>query len=200
MRSWRSRPAKYVSGRTLDAHALRGQGHAANAVASAERRARRSGRTRDRREQRSAGPVGRGRRGSHRVHSNDRIGLRAVRLQCLARPGQESVEPGPRPRRFVVWLGGGGCERCGRRRAWFGHRRLAPHPGALLRHHRLEADLWPDLDARRDAAGAVARHHWGSGTQRGRSAAARCDPGRSAAIAPDPRRCCVPRCSCAMRA
>jgi hypothetical protein len=27
-------------------------------------------------------------------------------------------------------------------------------PGALLRRYRLEADLWPDLDARLDAAGA----------------------------------------------
>ena len=112
---------------------------------------------------------------------------------------EESMEPGPRPRRFVVWVGGGGCERCGLRRAWFGHWRLAPHPGALLRHHRLEADLWPDLDARRNAVGAIARHHRDSGTQRGRSAPARYDPGRSAAIAPDPRRCCVPRRSGAMR-
>ena len=53
---------------------------------------------------------------------------------------KESVEPGPRPRRFVVRVGGGCCERCGGRCTRFGHRRLAPHPGALLRCHGLEAD------------------------------------------------------------
>ena len=152
--------------------ALCRQGHAADAVASAERRIRRRGRSRHRRGQRSAGSAGRGRRGSHRVHSNDRAGLRAVWLQCLARTGQESVEPGPRSRRFVVWIGGRRCKRRGRGRARFGHRRLAPHSSALLRHHGLEADLWPGLDERRDAARAVTRHHRGAGAQRGRSAAA----------------------------
>ena len=110
--------------------ALRRQGHAANAGTSAERRAQRSTRSWDRREQRSTRPAGRGRRGSHRVHSNDRVGLRAFRLQCFAGPSEESVEPGPRPRRIVIWISSGGCERCGRRQhhgfhdeATFGKRR-----------------------------------------------------------------------------
>ena len=168
--------------------------------APAERRARRRGRSRHRGRQRSAGSAGRGRRGSYRFHPDDRTGLRAVRLQCLARTGQESMEPGSRLRRFVVRLGGGCGERRSRGRARFGHRRLAPHSGALLRHHRLEADLWPGLDARRNAARAVARHHRGSGAQRRRSAAARC---RSWPICrasrADPKRRGAARCRGAMR-
>ncbi len=196
----RHRAGQSTSWPLIGRPALRGQGHAANAGPSAERRACRSGRTRDRREQQSAGPAGRGRRGPHRVHSNDRVGLRAFRLQCLAWPSQESVEPGHVSRRFVVWIGGRRCKRRGRRRARFGHRRLASHSGALLRYHSLEADLWRDLDEGRNAARAVTRHHWSSGAQRGRSAAACCDPGRSAGIAPVPRHCCVGRCGCTMRA
>ena len=44
-------------------------------------------------------------------------------------------------------------------RARVGYRRLAAHPGAWLRRHRVEADPWVGLDARRDAARALARHH-----------------------------------------
>ena len=66
-------------------------------------------------------------------------------------------------------------------RARLRHRRLAAHPGACLRDHRLEADLGGGFDARRDAAGADARYHRAAGAWRRRNHARRRRPRRSAA-------------------
>ena len=186
--------------RRIGRHALRRQGHAADAGTPAERRARRRGRSRHRRRQRPARPARRGRRGPDRLHPDDRARLRAVRLQCVARTGQESVEPRSRDRRLVVRFGGGGRERRGCGRARIGHRRLAAHSGALLRHHRLEADLWPGLDARRDAACADARHHRTAGARRRRSAAGRADSRRPAGVEADPQDRGAARCRGALHA
>ena len=74
--------------------------------------------------------------------SHDRARLRAVGLQCRARPRQESVESGLHLRRLIVGLGCGGGERRRRGRARLRHRRLASHPGVRLRRHRLETHPW----------------------------------------------------------
>ena len=80
---------------------------------------------------------------------------------------RESVEPGPRPRRFVVWVGGGCCERCGRR----SHSVRTPEARSASRRiaavSRPGSRLMADLDARRDAARAITRYHRNSGAQRG---------------------------------
>ena len=63
--------------------------------------------------------------------------------------------PGPRPRRFIVRIGCGGCERCGGRCTRVGHRRFAPHPGDCC-----GITAWkPTYGASRRAARCRSRHH-----------------------------------------
>ena len=59
-------------------------------------------------------------------------GLRDQRDQPCLRDAGQPPRPGPRPRRVVQRVRGGGGQRGGRHRLRIGHRRLDPDPGGLL--------------------------------------------------------------------
>ena len=89
----------------------------------------------------SAAP-GRGRdRAGQAEHA--RVRLRARGSQRALRPRAQSVGPArsPRRRRLVLGLGRRRRGGPGARSAGLRHRRLDPHPGVALRHHRPQADL-----------------------------------------------------------
>ena len=122
-----------------------------------------------------------GRRGDRGEDQPARAGRRRNRPRLVVRAGVEPLGRGSDRRRLVVRIGGGGGRRCRDPGHRLGHRRLDPHPGVVLRHHRSEADPRPGQPAGCDADEPGLRHRRPDGADRG--AVRRCVPG------PDRRRC-----------
>ena len=108
-----------------------------------------------------------------RPHQHDRVRLFRPRHQSALRHAAVALRSlrQARARRIVVGCRRLGCRRHGAWRARHRHGRLVPHPGGVLRHHRLQADRAARADRRRRAA--IDRRSTRSARWRGPSHAAR---------------------------
>ena len=126
-----------------------------------------------------------------RQDAHGRIRVRRLGTQPADGRAVESVgqRDAPRRRRLVERLRGRGGGRSVPRGDRLGHRRIDPHPGGALRHHRVEAHLWPREPLRRRAAVRHARlDRSARAHRRGRRAAHRGDVRARSARSGDARR------------
>ena len=160
---------------------LLGDGRAAHHL-----RRREPARSRPRRERGGRAAAARRRRGALRQDQHAEVDARLADLQRSVRDHPEPLGPGAHLGRLVRWLGRRGLRGLRRPRARLRHRRLDPHPVALLRRLRPQAHLG-DRPAARAPPGPAGRP-LREGHQRrrppgprrrgSRSSASTCWPGR----------------------